>query len=203
MFKIAVLISGSGSNLQAIIDAVNTKYLNCSIEAVISSSKSAYGLERAKANGIETYVLENTNDAELLSNNVLQIVQSKNVDIIVLAGFLKILSGPILKIYENKIVNIHPSLIPSFCGSGMYGIKVHEKALEYGVKVSGCTVHFVNNETDGGPIILQKSVPVYSSDSAKTLQERILVEEHTALVEAVKLISEGKTEVKGRTVFIR
>lgn len=203
MFKIAVLISGNGSNLQAIIDAVSSKYLNCSIEAVISSNKSAFGLKRAKLKGIHTYILDNTKNSELMSDSVLEIAQNKKADLIVLAGFLKILSGSILEVYKNRIVNIHPSLIPSFCGEGMYGIKVHEKAIEYGVKISGCTVHFVNDETDGGPIIIQKSVPVYSSDSPKALQERILKQEHIALVDAIKLISEDKATVNGRTVYIR
>jgi phosphoribosylglycinamide formyltransferase-1 len=199
LLKIAVLVSGSGSNLQSIIDNIESGYLNCSIEAVICDKKDAYGIERAKSKNIKTYVVDKKEYGDKLSDKILDIVQGK-VDLIVLAGFLSILRGNIIEAFENKIINIHPSLIPSFCGPGMYGIKVHECAIEYGVKVSGCTVHFVDKCTDSGAIIIQKVVEVYSEDTAKDLQLRILAKEHIALSEAIKYISEGKIKIKGRKV---
>lgn len=201
MLKIAVLISGSGSNLQSIIDSIASGYLNCSIEAVISDKESAFGLQRAKEKNINTYVFTKKAYGNTVSDEIFKVVNDK-VDLIVLAGFLSILKGDILKKFKNKIINIHPSLIPAFCGNGMYGLKVHEKAVEYGVKVSGCTVHFVDEETDAGPIILQKTVPVLNADTAKDLQDRVLVWEHKALPEAIKLISEGKVHIDGRKVIV-
>lgn len=199
MLKIAVLISGSGSNLQAIIDSIENKYLNCSIEAVISDKKDVYGIDRAKSKNINTYVVDKKQHGAKLSDEILKILEGK-VDLIVLAGFLSILEGEILELFKNKIINVHPALIPSFCGDGMYGIKVHEKVLEYGVKVSGCTVHFVDAGTDSGPIIIQNVVQVYSGDTAKELQQRVLIEEHKALPLAIKYISEGKIKIQGRKV---
>ena len=200
MLKIAVLISGSGSNLQAIIDNIESGYLNCSIEAVISDKSDVYGIERAKSKNIKTYVVDKKQYGAKLSDEILKILDG-NVDLIVLAGFLSILQGEVLEIFKNKIINIHPALIPCFCGPGMYGIKVHEKALEYGVKVSGCTVHFVDEGTDSGPIIIQKVVQVYGEDTAIDLQKRILEQEHIALSEAIKYISEGKIKIVGRKVL--
>lgn len=201
MFKIAVLISGSGSNLQALIDAVNYKKINCSIAYVISDRNGAFGVKRAQENNIKTYVLDKYEYKERLSDEILKIIDGK-VDLIVLAGFLSILKGEILKKFKNKIINIHPSLIPSFCGPKMYGIKVHEAAIEYGVKISGCTVHFVDEGTDTGPIILQRAVCVYDSDTPKSLQERILKEEHRAIVDAVDLISKGLVRIDNRKVWV-
>lgn len=201
MFRLAVLVSGSGSNLQAIIDHVENGYLNCSIECVISDKNEVFSLKRAEKHGIKTFVLDRKEYGSNISDAVYDIVRNK-VDLIVLAGFLSILQGNILKEFKNRIINVHPSLIPSFCGSGMYGIKVHEKAISYGVKVSGCTVHYVDEGTDTGPIILQKTVPVYFEDDASTLQKRVLEQEHIALPEAVKLISEGKAEVLENRVKI-
>lgn len=201
MFKIAVLVSGGGSNLQSIIDAVNSGYIkDCKIEAVISDRSEVYGIKRAINNGIDTYIFDRRVYKENISDEICNVLKDK-VDLIVLAGWLSILKGELLKIFENKIINIHPSLIPSFCGSGMYGIKVHEKALEYGVKISGCTVHFVDEETDNGPIIIQKSVPVLDDDTAEILQKRVLFMEHLALPEAIKLISEGKITICDRRVI--
>jgi phosphoribosylglycinamide formyltransferase-1 len=200
LLKIAVLISGSGSNLQAIIDNIESGYLNCSVEAVISDKKDVYGIDRAKSKNIETYVVDKKQYGVNLSGEILKILEGK-VDLIVLAGFLSILKGEILSVFKNKIINIHPALIPSFCGGGMYGIKVHEKAIEYGVKISGCTVHFVDEDTDSGPIIIQKVVEVYSEDTAKDLQLRVLEQEHKALPEAIKYISEGTIKIVGRKVL--
>lgn len=202
MFKIAVLVSGGGTNLQSIIDSVNNGYLpKCSIEAVISDRGNSYGLERARKNNIKTYVFEKNTYKDKVSDKILDTLDGE-VDLIVCAGWLSILKGNLISKFENKIINIHPSLIPAFCGEGMYGIKVHEKAIEYGVKVSGCTVHFVDKGTDTGPIIIQKNVPVYYNDTAETLQKRVLQGEHEALPEAIKLISEGRVEVQGRKVVV-
>lgn len=194
MFKIAVLVSGGGTNLQSIIDAVEVGELDCKIEMVISSKDGVYALERAKEAGIDTYVVSKKEYGENQSNRILELTEGK-VDLIVLAGYLSILDGEILNKFKNRIINIHPSLIPSFCGPKMYGLHVHEAAIKKGVKVSGCTVHFVNNEVDGGAIILQEAVPVYFEDSAEDLQKRILVKEHLLLPRAIKLISEGKVNV--------
>lgn len=202
MFKIAVLISGGGSNLQAIIDNIESGYLNCSIEVVISDKKDAYGLERAKSKGIKTYTFDRKEYGKSITENIMRVLDNK-VDLIVLAGFLSILKEDIIKKYSNRIINIHPSLIPSFCGSGMYGIKVHQKAIEYGVKVSGCTVHFVDENTDTGAIIVQKSVDVLQEDDAHSLQLRVLEQEHIALPEAIRLFAENKIEVDGRKVIIK
>lgn len=194
MFKIAVLASGGGTDFQSIIDAVENKELNVKIEMLIASKDGIYALERAKKHGIETHVVSRKEFGKQSSDKILELVKGK-VDLIVLAGFLSILDGEILREFENKIINIHPSLIPSFCGPGMYGLRVHEAVVNSGVRYSGCTVHFVNGEVDGGAILLQDVVPVYFEDDAETLQKRILEREHILLPKAVKLISEGKVEL--------
>lgn len=201
MLRIAVLVSGGGSNLQAIIDGVKDGSLDCEIKYVIADSEKAYGLERARVNGIEAISFDRKEYKREISNKILELIKNK-VDLIVLAGYLSILDGEILKEFRNRIINIHPSLIPSFCGGGMYGIKVHEAAIKKGVKYSGCTVHFVNEEVDGGEILLQKVVPVLQEDTPKDLQERILVEEHRILPEAIKLISEGKVKIENGRCYI-
>lgn len=203
MFKIAVLVSGGGTNLQCIIDAINNGYLsNCSIEAVISDKSGVYALERAVANDIKAYVIDKKVHKEKISDEILKLLKDR-VDLIVCAGWLSILEGDLVLQFKNKIINIHPSLIPAFCGEGMYGIKVHESAIEYGVKVSGCTVHLVDNGTDTGPIIIQRTVPVYSEDTSDVLQKRILEQEHAVLPEAIKLICEDRVRVQGRKVIIK
>ena len=194
MFKIAVLVSGDGTDLQSIIDAVEAGELNCKIEMVIGSKDGIYALERAKKHNIQTHVVSKKEYGSKQSDKVLELTDGK-VDLIVLAGYLSILDGEILNKFSNKIINIHPSLIPSFCGPNMYGIKVHEAVIKKGVKYSGCTVHFVNNEVDGGAIILQQVVPVYFEDTAEKVQERILIEEHKILPKAIKLISENKVSI--------
>jgi len=201
LFKIAVLVSGGGTDLQSIIDAVENGYLNCKIEMVISSKEGAFAIERAKKHGIDYHVISKKEFGKEQSNKILELTKGK-VDLIVLAGYLSILDGELLNHFSNKIINIHPSLIPSFCGPGMYGLKVHEKAIEKGVKYSGCTVHFVNNEVDGGAIILQEVVPVNFEDSAEDLQKRILEKEHILLPKAIKLISENKVKIIDRKVKI-
>ncbi|NFG40158.1 phosphoribosylglycinamide formyltransferase [Clostridium botulinum] len=202
MFKIAVLVSGGGTDLQSIIDAVENKKIECSIEMVIGSKDGIYALERAKNQNIPTYVVSKKEYKDKSSEKILELTKGK-VDLIVLAGYLSILDGDILKEFNNKIINIHPSLIPAFCGSGMYGLKVHEAVIKSGVKFSGCTVHYVNSEVDGGAILLQDIVPVYFEDDAESLQKRILEKEHILLPKAIKLISEGKVEiVNGKTKII-
>jgi len=197
LFKIAVLASGGGTDFQSIIDAVENKELNIKIEMLIASKDNIYAIERAKKHGIETHVVTRKEYKEKSSDKILEFVKDK-VDLIVLAGFLSILDGKILDEFENRIINIHPSLIPSFCGPGMYGLKVHEAAIEY----SGCTVHYVNSKVDGGAILLQEAVPVYFEDNAETLQKRILEKEHILLPKAIKLISEGKVEFVNNKVKI-
>ncbi len=202
MFKIAVLVSGGGTDLQSIIDVVENKKIECSIEMVIGSKEGIYALERAENHNIPTYVVSKKEYKDKSSDKILELTKGK-VDLIVLAGYLAILDGEILKEFNNKIINIHPSLIPAFCGSGMYGLKVHESVIKSGVKFSGCTVHYVNSEVDGGAILLQDIVPVYFEDDAESLQKRILEKEHILLPKAIKLISEGKVEiVNGKTKVI-
>jgi len=197
VFRITVLISGTGSNLRSIIDAVEAGMLNCEIVSVMSDHPDAGGLKLAEEKGIETFSFS----GKTISDNIFEVVK-EDTDLIVCAGFLSILKGKLLEEFHNRIINIHPALIPSFCGKGMYGIKVHQAVLDYGVKKSGCTVHFVENGVDTGPVILQRTVDVLSTDTAEVLQKRILLEEHIAIVEAVKMISEGRIVVDGRNVSI-
>ena len=177
--KFGVLVSGGGTNLQAIMDAMDAgKITNATLEVVISNKKDAYALERTKNKGIEA-VAVSPKDYETRDefNKALQdTIDSYNLDLIVLAGFLVVLPAELVQKYENKIINIHPSLIPSFCGDGFYGLKVHEKALERGVKITGATVHFVDEGTDTGPIIKQKAVEVKPDDTPETLQRRVMEE---------------------------
>ena len=201
MFKIAVLASGGGSNLQSIIDKINDGYINASIDVVIGSKDGIYALERAKKHNINTCVISKTEFGCETSNKILEVV--RDADLIVLAGYLSILEGEILKVFKNRIINIHPSLIPAFCGDKMYGEHVHKAAIEKGVKYSGCTVHFVNEEVDGGAIILQDIVSVTPDDTYETLQKKILVKEHLNLPKAIKLISEGKIEIVNNKVIIK
>ncbi|GFZ31515.1 phosphoribosylglycinamide formyltransferase [Clostridium zeae] len=201
MFRIAVLVSGGGSNLGSIIDSIEKGYLNCSIEAVISDKKDAFALTRAKEKNIPAYVVDKKEFGSESSNKILELLRDK-VDLVVLAGYLSILNGDLLRYFKNRIINIHPSLIPAFSGAGMYGIKVHQAAIKKGVRFSGCTVHFVNEEVDGGEILLQEVVKVHEEDEPKTLQERILVKEHEILPKAIKLISEGKVIIKEGKTFI-
>lgn len=198
MFRIAVLISGTGSNLKSIIEAVEAGILKCKIVFVISDQPGAGGLKLAEERGIKTFVFPD----KTTSDNILDVVK-EDADLIVCAGFLSILKGNLLEEFQNRIINIHPALIPSFCGKGMYGIRVHQAAINYGVKVSGCTVHFVEPGIDTGPIILQRTVDVLQTDTPEDLQKRILIEEHLAIVEAVKLISENIIEIKERKVLIK
>ncbi len=192
MLRLAVLISGGGTDLQSIIDEHKKGNINCEIALVISNRKSAYGLERAKQAGISTACIKD--QKELLKK-----LQDEKIDFIVLAGYLAILQEDLIKAYPNKIINIHPSLIPSFCGPGMYGLHVHEAALAKGVKVSGATVHFVSEEVDGGPIIYQEAVSIADLDTAEAIQKRVLEIEHKILPMVVRYYCEDRIRIeKGR-----
>lgn len=191
MLKVAVLVSGGGSNLQSILDYGQETF---KVEMVIGSKEGIYGLERAKNAGIPSYVVSKKEYGNETSNKILELTKGK-VDLIVLAGYLSILDGEILKEFKDRIINIHPSLIPSFCGDKMYGMHVHNAVRASGVRFTGCTVHFVNEEVDGGAIILQEVVPVYFEDTAEDIQKRVLVEEHKLLPKAIDLISRGKIEI--------
>lgn len=187
--KIAVLVSGGGTNLQALIDAQKSGTIeSAQIVAVISNNRDAYALERAEAAGIKKFIVPKSGDSA--ETEILHILDAEKIDLIVLAGFMMILSEGFTSRYVNRIINVHPSLIPSFCGKGFYGLHVHEAALEYGVKVTGATVHFVNEIPDGGAIIMQKAVDVLDGDDAKTLQARVMKEaEHIILPQAVETVA--------------
>ena len=206
MLKIAVLVSGGGTNLQAIMDAIdNGKITNARIEVVISNNRNAYALERAKTRGISALCIspKDYESREAFNEAFLQKLNSYEVDLVVLAGFLVVLPEQMITSYRNRIVNIHPSLIPSFCGKGFYGLKVHEGALARGVKVTGATVHFVDEGTDTGPIILQKAVEVLPGDTPEVLQRRVMEQaEWVILPQAVNLIANGKVTVENGHVVI-
>lgn len=194
MFKIAVLASSGGTNLQSIIDSIDNGKLNCKIEMVIGSKEGIFALERAKLKGIKTYIISKKEYGDKTSDKILELTKGK-VDLVVLAGYLSILEGDILKEFKDRIINIHPSLIPSFCGPRMYGLKVHEAVVNSGVKYTGCTVHFVNEEVDRGAILLQEVVPVYYEDTKEILQKRVLEKEHILLPKAIDLISKDQVEI--------
>lgn len=195
MLNIGVLISGSGTNLQAIIDETKAGGINGTIKVVISSKKNAYGLERARLSGIES-VYETDED------KIIDILEKNNIDLIVLAGYLKIVTPKFVDKFRNKIINIHPSLIPSFCGKGYYGEKVHQGVIDYGSKVTGATVHFVDEGADTGAIIMQETVNVEQDDDVKSLSKRVLEVEHRILKESIRLFCENKLSIQGRRVFI-
>lgn len=196
MLKIAVLVSGGGTNLQAIIDAKESGALpNVSIECVISNKEGAFALTRAKNHGIEGICIKpkDYESKEAYGDYMAGLLGRMGVELVVLAGFLVVLPANFIKAYEGRIINIHPSLIPSFCGDGFYGLKVHEAALQRGVKVTGATVHYVDEGTDTGPIILQKAVYIEPDDTPETLQKRVMEEaEWQILPKAIAMISEGR-----------
>ena len=206
MVRIAVLVSGGGTNLQALIDAQRRGEIpGGEITAVIASKPGVYALERAKKAGIPGYVVARSDYASARDMTVALVEKLKalEIDLVVLAGFMTIITEEMVSAYPNAILNVHPALIPSFCGQGYYGLHVHEKALEYGVKVSGATVHFVSEECDGGPIVLQKAVYVEEGDTPEILQKRIMEQaEWVILPRAVALFCAGKLSVEGRIVHI-
>ena len=201
--RIAVLVSGGGTNLQALIDAQGRgELVNGEIAAVLSSSPDAYALERAKRAGIPGYVLPR-GDARAVTAALVERLRALDIDLVVMAGFMTIVTEELFQAYPNAVLNIHPSLIPSFCGVGCYGLHVHEKALAYGVKVSGATVHFVTEECDAGPIVLQKAVEVLPDDTPETLQRRIMEQcEWKLLPRAVSLFCQDRLKVEGRKVTV-
>ena len=191
MLNIGVLISGGGTNLQAIIDETKSGGINGTVKLVISNKENAYGLERARLSKIKA-VYETDED------KIIELLKENNIDLIVLAGYLKIITPK----FVNKIINIHPSLIPSFCGKGYYGEKVHQGVIDYGAKVTGATVHFVDEGADTGAIIMQEAVNVEQDDDAKSLAKRVLEVEHRILKESIRLFCENKLSIQGRRVFI-
>ncbi len=203
--NIVIMISGGGTNLQALIDKIhNNKDIDGYIKLVISNNENAYGLTRAKNSGIETVVINKSqyNSASQYEKALINILKKAGADLIVLAGYLAFVPDKIIEIYENRIINIHPSLIPSFCGKGFYGKKVHEAAINKGVKVSGATVHFVNKVLDSGPIIIQRCVDVDFNDTVESLQKKVLEIEHEILPLAVKLFIENRIKVIGNRVKV-
>lgn len=203
MKKFCVLVSGGGSNLQALIDAVESGDIGAGICGVVSSRAGAYALERAAAHGIPGITVERAGKPQQqFDEELLAAIDGLQPDFIVLAGFMTILGSELVQRYANRIINIHPALIPSFCGKGFYGLRVHEAVLEYGVKLSGATVHFVDEGADTGAIIMQQAVDVLPDDTPEQLQKRVLGVEHTLLPRAVALMAEGRIAVKGRRVYI-
>ena len=195
MLNIGVLISGGGTNLQAIIDETKSGGINGTVKLVISNKENAYGLERARLSKIKA-VYETDED------KIIELLKENNIDLIVLAGYLKIITPKFVDEFRNKIINIHPSLIPSFCGKGYYGEKVHQGVIDYGAKVTGATVHFVDEGADTGAIIMQEAVNVEQDDDAKSLAKRVLEVEHRILKESIRLFCENKLRIQGRRVFI-
>ena len=197
-FKIAVLVSGCGSNLQAIIDSIEKNNLAAEISLILSNVPDAYGLQRGKKHGLESVFLnpKNFSSRNDYEKKMIELLQTKSVDLVCLAGFMRILGKKFIEAFSGKIINIHPSLLPAFPG-----LNVQEKALEHGAKFSGCTVHFVNEEVDGGAIILQAIVPILDEDDVKSLSDRILEQEHIIYPEAIRLIIDDNLEFSGRRVI--
>ncbi|MCC0661062.1 phosphoribosylglycinamide formyltransferase [Clostridioides sp. ZZV14-6154] len=195
MLNIGVLISGGGTNLQAVIDGTESGKIKGQVKVVISSKQDAYGLERAKNHNIKAI-------CETNEDKIIEILKENKIDLVVLAGYLKIISPKLVNEFRNKMINIHPSLIPSFCGAGFYGERVHQGVIDYGAKVTGATVHFVDEGADTGPIIMQDVVKVNQDDDAKTLAQRVLEVEHRILEESLSLFCENKLKLQGRRVFI-
>lgn len=195
MLNIAVCVSGGGTDLQSIIDACEAGKINGQIRLVISNRKKAYGLERARLHGIQAEWIKDEDE-------ILKRFEEEKIDVVVLAGYLAIVGDKLIEQYKNRIINIHPSLIPSFCGPGIYGMHVHEAVFKRGVKVSGATVHFVTGEVDGGPIILQRAVDISDLETPEDIQARVLEIEHEILPEAVALYCEGRVSVENERVKI-
>ncbi|WP_200754001.1 phosphoribosylglycinamide formyltransferase [Candidatus Chrysopegis kryptomonas] len=205
MMNIAVFASGRGSNLMAILNAIKEGKLNAKISLVISNNSNAGALEIARANGIDALHISRkqfSSDEEYVQK-ILNELKSRNVELIVLAGYMKKIPSEIIKEYPNKILNIHPALLPAFGGQGMYGLNVHKAVIESGVKITGVTVHIVDEEYDHGPIVMQRAVEVRDDDTPETLAERVLKVEHEIYPQAIKLFVEGKIKVSGRKVIIK
>ena len=202
MKKIAVFASGGGTDFQSVIDA-NEREQFCTIEYLVASKPEIGAIKRAEKHGIKVLTFDKTAETKAeFYTRIAETLKGAGIEYIVLAGWLLVVPADFIKVFENAIINIHPSLIPSFCGLGYYGIHVHEKAIEYGVKLSGATVHFVEADVDGGAILMQRAVEVLPDDTAEDLQARILKEEHKMLPECVKLLCQGKVRKEGRVVRI-
>lgn len=204
MRRLAVFISGGGTNLQAIIDSINNNEIDAKIALVLASNESAYGIERAKKHNIPYVITKKNefNDIEKFGLGILENLFKYKIDYIVLAGYLNIIPENVVRKFPNKIINIHPSLIPSFSGGGYYGQKVHKEAINYGVKITGATVHFVDEGIDTGPIILQDTVRISEDDTAESLSSKVLNIEHNLLVKAIRLLVEDRLKIDGRKVYI-
>ena len=202
--RLAVFVSGGGTNLQTIIDACAANEINAEVAFVLSSRKKVFAIERAKKAGINyaVYSPKKYNNSQEFSEAIMAELQKHNIDLVVLAGFMSILSPDFIKKYANRIMNTHPSLLPSFDGKGCYGIRVHQKVLEYGVKYTGATIMFINENIDTGPIILQEAIPVLNDDSAESLQQRVLKLEHNLYKKAIGLFAENRLKIEGRVVKI-
>ncbi len=204
ILKLGVLVSGNGTNLQAIIDKSEIGEIPAKVVVVISNTEEAYALHRAKRHAIPAFVVKPKDfpDKRSYEQKMIEILEDYDVGLIVLAGFMKILSPHFIETFRNKIINIHPSLIPAFCGKEFYGMKVHRAVIDYGVKLTGATVHFVDENVDSGPIILQKAVEVEDDDTAETVALKVHQIEHQILPEAIRLFAEGRLRIVGRRVLI-
>ncbi|MHB9131807.1 MAG: phosphoribosylglycinamide formyltransferase [Armatimonadota bacterium] len=202
--RIGALASGGGSNLQAVMDEINAGNIAGQVVLVISDNPDAYALQRAAQAGIDTAVIRPRDypSREAFSQALAECLQAADVELVLMAGFMRMVTTEFVSAFPGRIMNIHPALIPSFCGPGFYGHHVHEAVLQYGAKVSGCTVHFVEEVVDGGPIIVQHAVPVLEDDTPDTLAARVLVEEHQAYPEAVRLFCAGRLRIEGRLVRV-
>jgi len=201
--RIAVLLSGNGTTLQNIIDKTEAGLIDIEIACVVASRPEAYGLERAKAHNIPAFTPEHRykDNKDAFNDDIWGIIREHQVELVVLAGFMCLLHIP--EDYTHKIINIHPSLIPAFCGKGMYGDKVHQAVLEYGAKITGVTIHFVDDHYDHGPIIMQEAVPVFDGDTAESLAERIQAKEREMYMRALQLFSKGRVKIDGRKVTVQ
>jgi len=204
ILNVGVLVSGNGTNLQSIIDKSETGELPARVVVVISNKSDAYALQRAKNHSIPSYVVRPRDFVDQVSyeQKMIDILNTHKVELVVLAGFMKILSSHFVQAFRGRIINIHPSLIPSFCGKDFYGIKVHQAVIDYGVKVTGATVHFVDENVDAGPIIIQRTVEVKDSDTAETIALKVHQIEHEILSEAITLFAQGRLKIVGRRVLV-
>ena len=204
ILNVGVLVSGNGTNLQSIIDKSETGELPAHVVVVISNKSDAYALQRAKNHSIPSYVVRPRDFVDQVSyeQKMIDILNTHKVELVVLAGFMKILSSHFVQAFRGRIINIHPSLIPSFCGKDFYGIKVHQAVIDYGVKVTGATVHFVDENVDAGPIIIQRTVEVKDSDTAETIALKVHQTEHEILSEAITLFAQGRLKIVGRRVLV-
>jgi len=202
--QVGVLASGSGTNLQAIIDRAADGRLDAEVAVVISNVETAYALERAGRAGVSAVFIDHRGypDRAAFDRVVVEKLCGHGVELVALAGYMRIFTEVFVDAFEGRIMNIHPALIPAFCGKGMHGLRVHQAALDCGVKITGCTVHFVTKEVDAGPIIVQRAVPVMDDDTAETLSARVLEQEHEAYSEAIQLFAEGRLRIAGRRVRV-